>query len=102
MIQRPPRSTLFPYTTLFRSRVGGHFLLDDATDRDARAFSAGLERGIAASDHHPAGGAGAEPERVNRTASADRGPTLPSKTRARAQLRMSTLCAPARSWTQSH
>src|SRR3712207_8320338 len=26
MIRRPPRSTLFPYTTLFRSRVGG----DDA------------------------------------------------------------------------
>src|SRR3712207_8472360 len=25
MIRRPPRSTLFPYTTLFRSR-GGHFL----------------------------------------------------------------------------
>src|SRR5258705_7024549 len=24
MIRRPPRSTLFPYTTLFRSRVGRH------------------------------------------------------------------------------
>src|SRR3712207_7202932 len=24
MIRRPPRSTLFPYTTLFRSREGGH------------------------------------------------------------------------------
>src|SRR3712207_7731048 len=24
MIRRPPRSTLFPYTTLFRSRRGGH------------------------------------------------------------------------------
>src|SRR3712207_5064244 len=24
MIRRPPRSTLFPYTTLFRSRVGQH------------------------------------------------------------------------------
>src|SRR2546423_11115557 len=24
MIRRPPRSTLFPYTTLFRSRAGGH------------------------------------------------------------------------------
>src|SRR2546421_8328707 len=24
MIRRPPRSTLFPYTTLFRSRGGGH------------------------------------------------------------------------------
>src|SRR5690349_22506655 len=26
MIRRPPRSTLFPYTTLFRS-IGGHFEL---------------------------------------------------------------------------
>src|SRR2546427_4898822 len=24
MIRRPPRSTLFPYTTLFRSILGGH------------------------------------------------------------------------------
>src|SRR2546422_6829767 len=24
MIRRPPRSTLFPYTTLFRSRSGAH------------------------------------------------------------------------------
>src|SRR5438132_3249246 len=24
MIRRPPRSTLFPYTTLFRSHRGGH------------------------------------------------------------------------------
>src|SRR3712207_8760674 len=24
MIRRPPRSTLFPYTTLFRSRLTGH------------------------------------------------------------------------------
>src|SRR5260370_10065022 len=24
MIRRPPRSTLFPYTTLFRSQVGDH------------------------------------------------------------------------------
>src|SRR5215813_2417183 len=27
MIRRPPRSTLFPYTTLFRSRQGGRLLL---------------------------------------------------------------------------
>src|SRR3712207_7182189 len=31
MIRRPPRSTLFPYTTLFRSP------LDQASPRDARA-----------------------------------------------------------------
>src|SRR2546429_3331198 len=26
MIRRPPRSTLFPYTTLFRSSGGGHWV----------------------------------------------------------------------------
>src|SRR2546430_6108126 len=29
MIRRPPRSTLFPYTTLFRSGVGVHLNLSD-------------------------------------------------------------------------
>src|SRR5437762_7893948 len=33
MIRRPPRSTLFPYTTLFRSCVGG----DEVTDPAERA-----------------------------------------------------------------
>src|SRR3712207_9009048 len=31
MIRRPPRSTLFPYTTLFRSQ-GGDFLVGEAGD----------------------------------------------------------------------
>src|SRR5260370_37010411 len=38
MIRRPPRSTLFPYTTLFRSVTGG----DQA--RDARRPGVGAER----------------------------------------------------------
>src|SRR5256885_9446349 len=29
MIRRPPRSTLFPYTTLFRSQPPGHSTRDD-------------------------------------------------------------------------
>src|SRR2546430_15764146 len=29
MIRRPPRSTLFPYTTLFRSPRGGHRLVGE-------------------------------------------------------------------------
>src|SRR5437899_8826347 len=35
ILRRPPRSTLFPYTTLFRSRVRylGHALADLAMDR---------------------------------------------------------------------
>src|SRR2546427_7971042 len=54
MIRRPPRSTLFPYTTLFRSGRGGHHgsgvaggkervglasLLQPETHRDGRARS---------------------------------------------------------------
>src|SRR2546430_10107252 len=35
MIRRPPRSTLFPYTTLFRSRRGG-------PDPDQRGLGAAL------------------------------------------------------------
>src|SRR5438132_7792207 len=37
MIRRPPRSTLFPYTTLFRSglqRVRGHEEIDLARDQE--------------------------------------------------------------------
>src|SRR2546426_8437279 len=37
MIRRPPRSTLFPYTTLFRSPVGGAHGREPMADRDARA-----------------------------------------------------------------
>src|SRR5437870_7530226 len=32
MIRRPPRSTLFPYTTLFRSQQELHRLVADAVD----------------------------------------------------------------------
>src|SRR2546426_11640983 len=33
MIRRPPRSTLFPYTTLFRSQVAGRFADRPGEDR---------------------------------------------------------------------
>src|SRR3712207_8298888 len=36
MIRRPPRSTLFPYTTLFRSRGGGGVPGQGALDRVLR------------------------------------------------------------------
>src|SRR2546430_5845113 len=46
MIRRPPRSTLFPYTTLFRSRVVGR-----GEDHPGRAGPPGrLERHVAATD----------------------------------------------------
>src|SRR3712207_7132716 len=35
MIRRPPRSTLFPYTTLFRSRLGTANLIDAAARKRA-------------------------------------------------------------------
>src|SRR2546430_3252498 len=50
MIRRPPRSTLFPYTTLFRSRHSdtavGHMLVIGAAaldDAESRPPGAGIE-----------------------------------------------------------
>src|SRR2546422_5931256 len=42
MIRRPPRSTLFPYTTLFRSLDDGQPLWP-AKGRDARSFDFAVE-----------------------------------------------------------
>src|SRR5437868_7691622 len=36
MIRRPPRSTLFPYTTLFRSTLGGKISLAQRNPLDLR------------------------------------------------------------------
>src|SRR5260370_8616783 len=49
MIRRPPRSTLFPYTTLFRSQ-GGSDLVNVATHAPGGAIAVGklLEQGTAA------------------------------------------------------
>src|SRR2546425_2928120 len=53
MIRRPPRSTLFPYTTLFRSPVDSNVTLTadppldpGAPQRGKRALDAGGRRGI--------------------------------------------------------
>src|SRR5256885_8485597 len=46
MIRRPPRSTLFPYTTLFRSQPD-HAALDQATGPEHRAAVAGLDHAVA-------------------------------------------------------
>src|SRR3712207_9583458 len=40
MIRRPPRSTLFPYTTLFRSSVRGGRMAAYLNDRGKRILSA--------------------------------------------------------------
>src|SRR5438270_7424303 len=55
MIRRPPRSTLFPYTTLFRSVHLGAHAIDDAVDQagvpvdDARLDIGG---GVPRSEEH--------------------------------------------------
>src|SRR3712207_7983034 len=45
MIRRPPRSTLFPYTTLFRSQDGGRQEDEERPDRDCHG-SILVERGV--------------------------------------------------------
>src|SRR2546427_6852034 len=42
MIRRPPRSTLFPYTTLFRSRANGTFLTGVRVKKSAADIHAGV------------------------------------------------------------
>src|SRR2546430_3932818 len=39
MIRRPPRSTLFPYTTLFRSRLADHTEVDFKLDQRAQSLA---------------------------------------------------------------
>src|SRR2546426_8370170 len=53
MIRRPPRSTLFPYTTLFRSHGAHHLVVEQRRggaggqqwDRDGRGRRGGERRG---------------------------------------------------------
>src|SRR3712207_7159042 len=42
MIRRPPRSTLFPYTTLFRSPISGYIRNDRVLPVSRRNFVRGL------------------------------------------------------------
>src|SRR2546430_5943243 len=44
MIRRPPRSTLFPYTTLFRSRLGGDMPLPGPMSEDRVGIVAGTSQ----------------------------------------------------------
>src|SRR3712207_7695220 len=46
MIRRPPRSTLFPYTTLFRSRPGGRGAHRAAGGRPGGDVAAGRLRAL--------------------------------------------------------
>src|SRR2546422_5539809 len=51
MIRRPPRSTLFPYTTLFRSRRAAGATAPAATA--SRAAESALTRCLSGRDHQP-------------------------------------------------
>src|SRR2546426_7204259 len=42
MIRRPPRSTLFPYTTLFRSETSGTSCIVSVPSSDVRSWSGGI------------------------------------------------------------
>src|SRR2546422_8393927 len=67
MIRRPPRSTLFPYTTLFRSRVVGHRrVLVRARHRQQRQRRRPGERRAEAREKAPAGGPAREDRKSTR------------------------------------
>src|SRR3712207_8617359 len=59
MIRRPPRSTLFPYTTLFRSpQRGGHEHRPPHPHRRRRGCRGGVLRAVPAGRGGPAAGGG--------------------------------------------
>src|SRR5258708_20119939 len=58
MIRRPPRSTLFPYTTLFRS----HLLRESGAGARARLHHRGSPRARAARVHSPGSSGGERSE----------------------------------------
>src|SRR5256885_9880430 len=53
MIRRPPRSTLFPYTTLFRSRAARQQAEVNAADARRRAVEVETARNIAPAPASP-------------------------------------------------
>src|SRR5256884_7741242 len=76
MIRRPPRSTLFPYTTLFRSerRIHGYRggeALRDACQRRVAVFTQALGVGFGA-----LGGAAQQGARIVEQAAVEPGPRL--------------------------
>src|SRR2546422_3924665 len=51
MIRRPPRSTLFPYTTLFRSRAAGNRRRGQGEDQARARRLPGRARGQRSEEH---------------------------------------------------
>src|SRR5256885_7900153 len=54
MIRRPPRSTLFPYTTLFRSRAGAPRIFGRQRPRSRRGYHGNVRRQKCEGDYVPA------------------------------------------------
>src|SRR3712207_8964715 len=57
MIRRPPRSTLFPYTTLFRSRIIRDFMIQGGCPQGTGTGGPGYEFEDEINDHKVARGA---------------------------------------------
>src|SRR2546430_9857088 len=72
MIRRPPRSTLFPYTTLFRSGLQAHALAQPVDEHSGDPRPLALERGLLL-DH------GGEDQRLVRRAERQLGAALRSE-----------------------
>src|SRR3712207_6904843 len=72
MIRRPPRSTLFPYTTLFRSVEHLLEVRDDPVPVDAVAGEAAAELVVGAAAGHRLEGAVRHPGRVGGAGPGDR------------------------------
>src|SRR5688572_32268006 len=75
MIRRPPRPTLFPYTTLFRSQVTGHDLTLDEWSKRCRItdFAKGFDTGDGKSQIVGVGQrVRFDPDRIRRIRSRDR------------------------------
>src|SRR3712207_6881921 len=58
MIRRPPRSTLFPYTTLFRSPLDLEHHVEPLAELLGQQVDLALPAGAVAGAHRPAGGDG--------------------------------------------
>src|SRR5260221_6132696 len=65
MIRRPPRSTLFPYTTLFRSRAGAALARRGGAARGAAAPLAIGGRTVPQRAHRPGGTVDRKSTRLN-------------------------------------
>src|SRR3712207_7204692 len=65
MIRRPPRSTLFPYTTLFRS--GSGLLVDDQGGLEALLETVAARRRLRLPDRGAAGRRGRDPRSEEHT-----------------------------------